>query len=46
MAGQPSRDAASDASTASDVTFSRFDRVPPLKAPRNALSLENSGTSA
>jgi hypothetical protein len=39
-------DAASDASTAADVTFSRFDRVPPLKAPRNALSLENSGTTA
>jgi hypothetical protein len=39
-------DAASDASTAADVTFSRFDRVPPLKAPRNALSLESSGTEA
>ncbi len=39
-------DAASDASTAADFTFSRFDRVPPLKAPRNALSLENSGATA
>jgi hypothetical protein len=40
-------DAASDdTSTAADVTFSRFDRVPPLRAPRNALSLENSGTTA
>ncbi len=39
-------DAASDASTAADVSFSRFDRVPPLKAPRNALDLESSGTTA
>lgn len=39
-------DAASDASTAADFTFSRFDRVPPLRAPRNALSLENSGSTA
>jgi hypothetical protein len=39
-------DDANDKTTASDVTLSRYNRVSPLKAPRNALSLENSGTTA
>jgi hypothetical protein len=38
-------DSASDKSTESDVTFSRFDRVPQLKAPRGALSFEDPGTT-
>jgi hypothetical protein len=39
-------DEAHDTTTAADITMSRFDRVPPLKAPRHVLSLENSGTTA
>jgi hypothetical protein len=38
-------DSASDKSTESDVAFSRFDRVPQLKAPRGALSFEDPGTT-
>jgi hypothetical protein len=34
-----------DKSTKSEVTFSRFDRVPPLKAPKGALLLEDPGTT-
>jgi hypothetical protein len=39
-------DTPEDKSTAAEFTFGRFDRVPQLKAPRNALSLENPGTTA
>lgn len=39
-------DEADDKTTASDVTLSRFDRVPQLKAPRRALSLESPGSTA
>jgi hypothetical protein len=39
-------DDADDKTTASDVTLSRYDRVPQLTAPRHALSLENSGATA
>lgn len=35
-----------DKSTASAFTFSRFDRVPRLKAPRRVLSLDDPGTTA
>lgn len=38
-------ESANDKSTKSDVTFSRFDRVSPLKAPRGALSVEDAGTT-
>lgn len=35
-----------DETTAADVTLSHYDRVPQLTAPRHALSLEDSGTTA
>jgi hypothetical protein len=34
-----------DKSTAGDLTMSRFDRVAPLKAPRNVLSLDDLGAT-
>jgi hypothetical protein len=39
-------DEADDKTTAADVTLSQFDRVPPLRAPRGALSLESPGATA
>jgi hypothetical protein len=35
-----------DKSTAGDVAMSRFDRVAPLKAPRNVVSLDDLGATA
>lgn len=35
-----------DTSTAGDATYSQYNRVPSLRAPRNALLLERTGTTA